>query len=354
MKRLCFFLFVGIIGLSFTGCHSDGDSEEKPNNDSPRIKNYSSVTSPSSSNSYTLGANVPFEITAEQKIDSVTLDYRGVKQTFNSGSFSWAATNARTGSQRLKLMVHLESGPETHYLRIRFLSDVTPETYTYEVVNTFPHNTSFYTQGLFFKQDTLFESTGSRGESRLAKVNLTTGESYKTINLESRYFGEGSTFWGDKIIYLTWTSQVGFVYDFNLNQTGTFQYAHEGWGISTLGDTLVVSDGTEVIHFLNPHDYSEFDKLEVYDHEGKVVELNELEVIDGLIYANVYTTEKVVAIDPKTGKVLKEIDLSGLLSPAETSGTDVLNGIAYHRESQKIYVTGKLWPKLFEVEFIPN
>ena len=155
---------------------------------------------------------------------------------------------------------------------------------------------------------------------------------------------------------LTYTSNIGFIYDKNLKQTGTFNYSHQGWGITTYGDTLIVSDGSEVLHFLDPRDLSELGRLEVYNDQGPVKFINELEIIDDILYANIYPTDLIVAIDPKTGKVLKNIDMKGLLSQDELSKLDevneVLNGIAYNRHTRKTYVTGKHWPTLFEVAFI--
>lgn len=339
--------------LTLANCHNEADSGDKSETETPRIKNYSKLTSPKRSAAFKIGDPVPFEVASEKVVDSVTVEYRNESTTYPESSFAWTSSQARTGNQRLKLTVYLEGTTETHYPRLKFLSDVTPEAYTYQVVESYPHSTDAYTQGLFFKADTLFESTGSRGKSRLMKVNHRNGEIYKSINLESQYFGEGSTYWKDRIYMLTWTSQIGFIFDTNLNQTGTFRFAFaEGWGMATFGDTLIISDGTEKLHFLNPNDLSEFDQLEVYDHEDRVVNLNELEVIDDLIYANVYQEERIVVIDPNTGKIIQEIDLSGLLTQSESSEADVLNGIAYNPKDGKVYVTGKLWPRLFQVSFV--
>lgn len=342
------------------GCDKGKESEEGKTG-TPRIKKSSRLVSPKTNAEYVLGDTIQFSIESEKGIDSIKLEYEGTEVTYTTPDFEWYSKNAKTGVQKLRVMAFSEGEAETHYPRIKFLSDVVPEQYTYKIIRTFPHDRSAYTQGLFFKEDTLYESTGPyleyngpKVQSRIRKVNINTGETYESTPIEAEYFGEGSTYWQDNIYMLTWTSQIGFIFDENLNKTGTFRYTHEGWGITTKGDTLIVSDGTETLHLINPRDFSEFGKLEVYTNQGKVPNLNELEIIDGLLYANVYQEKLIAVIDPNSGKVLREIDMRGLLSDEESKNTDVLNGIAHNPLSEKTYVTGKLWPKLFEVEFIPK
>ncbi len=349
--------FLVLITLFVLTCCNDG--REKPNetkNKSPRIPRNTSVLSPSPNKMLTIGETVEFKISSKKEIDSILFDDDHKEIIFKTDSFSWESENAVTGEKRFKVTVFFNGKSESHFPRVRFLSDVTPETLSYRVIEKFPHDTEAYTQGLFFLDDMLYESTGRKGRSSIRKVNLKTGEKIKQVNIDSDYFGEGSTVWEDKIIMLTYRSNVGFVYDTDLNETGKFNYDHEGWGATTLGDTLIISDGTEVLHLLDPRDYSEIGKLEVYNDEGPVKSLNELEVIEGLIYANIYTEDNIAVIDPQTGKVLQIIDLSGLLSDSEKSGLDevneVLNGIAYHKSSGNIYVTGKDWPFLFQVQFL--
>ncbi|RED99438.1 glutaminyl-peptide cyclotransferase [Marinoscillum furvescens] len=346
----------GIIALlslcCLFGCDKDkGESSEQAK--TPRIKKKSRLLTPKSNTKFVLGESISFELKSDLTIDSVLLD-DGVKTTrYDELAFEWLSKDMGTGKQRLRLDVYGEGQKETHYARLTFLSDVAPIKYTYEIVKELNHDPTAYTQGLFFSGDTLFESTGREGQSRLIKKRL-DGKEYKSVNLPSEYFGEGSTEWEDKIIMLTWTGNTGFVFDRSLKQTGTFHYSHEGWGITTYGDTLIVSDGSEVLHLLDPRDFSEIGKLEVYDHKRKVNRLNELEMINGLLYANIYLEEEIVAIDPATGKVVQRIDMSGISSKLNTRDVDVLNGIAYKANSDQLFVTGKLWPKLFEVKFIPT
>ncbi len=349
--------FLILVALFINSSCSDGrERSNQANTESPRIVRKTNILSPSPDQIYTVGEPVEFSIASDREIDSVLFDDDKKEIVYDTLSFRWNSSDAKTGRKRFKVIVFFDGKSETHFPRIRLHSDITPETLNYRVVKKYPHDPEAYTQGLFFLDDILFESTGRTGRSSIRKVRLTSGEKIKQVNIDSQYFGEGSTYWEDKVIMLTYRSNVGFVFDRDLNQTGTFRYDHEGWGITTYGDTLIVSDGSEVLHLLDPRDFSEIGKLEVYDHEGPIKSLNELEHIEGLIYANVYTEDIVVVIDPHSGKVLQKIDLSGLLTDQEKRNldevNDVLNGIAYHKASGKIYVTGKNWPSLFEVEFI--
>lgn len=311
------------------------------------------LVSPKTNQKLRLGEPVTFEIASEEEIDSILVESNGNLRVYYQNSFTWEADEMKTGKQKIRMTVYFGEQSESHYPRFTFLSDVPPQPYTYRVVKAYPHNKEAYTQGLFFKDDVLYESTGQKGKSWLGKVDLQTGKAYEKVNINAEYFGEGSTFWQDKIIMLTWTSGTGFVFDESLKQTGTFTYGSEGWGITTFGDKLIMSDGTERLHFLDPRDFSEVGSLEVYDDQGPVKQLNELEMIEGALYANVYGEEHILAIDPNSGKVLKKIDMRGLLGTDSNQGEDVLNGIAYHPQTRKIYVTGKWWPRLFEVQFVP-
>lgn len=352
--RLTFLLLI-----PFFAQISCNDGKEKPNkttNDSPRIPRITSILNPSPNQLFTIGGEINFNISSKKPIDSILFDADKKEIMYKENTFSWSSSPANTGEKKFKIQVFFGDKSETHYPRIRLLSDIKPEQLSYRIIKKYPHDPEAYTQGLFFKEGMLYESTGQTGRSTIRKVNLASGKPIRQVNIDSKYFGEGSTSWEDKIIMLTYRSNIGFVFDSNLNQTGTFNYAHEGWGITTFGDTLIVSDGTETLHLLDPRDFSEIGKLQVYNHEGPVEALNELECIEGLVYANIYTEDDIAVIDPKSGKVVKMIDMSGLLTETEKQGldevNDVLNGIAYDEKSGKIYVTGKDWPTLFEVEFI--
>lgn len=328
-----------------------GEKHGRQSSESPRIKNFSKIELPVSNQEIVMGQPVGFEISSTQDVDSITLDFEDEVLTFKQLTFNWGPKTAKTGKQNVKIRVFSGNQSETHYARIIVLSDITPTPMTYELIAEYPHRESAFTQGLFFIGDTLVESTGQKGASTLSKLNLSSSEVYSSTPLDNRYFGEGSTIWNNKIFYLTWTSQVGFTYDRNLKKTGQFNYTHEGWGMTTMGDTLVVSDGTETIHFLDPRDLSEIGSLEVYDHESKIDSINELEFFNGLIYANIWMKNIIITIDPKTGRVMDVIDMSGLEDQFQSNSADVLNGIAYRSNTDQIFVTGKNWPKLFEVKF---
>lgn len=227
--------------------------------------------------------------------------------------------------------------------------------YGYEVVRTLPHDPRAFTQGLVFRNGGLLESTGLHGASTLREVELLTGKVLKQVAVPRQYFAEGLAVIGDRAYQLTWQSQKGFIYDADTFQArGEFAYAGEGWGLATDGKVLILSDGTHRIRFLDPVTFAVVRTIEVAA-EGKPVDrLNELEFIRGEIFANVWQTERVVRIDPATGNVRGEIDFSGLLTPAERAAVDVLNGIAYDAAGDRLWVTGKNWPKLFEVRLKPK
>ena len=234
-------------------------------------------------------------------------------------------------------------------------SNVVP-VYTYKVIHTYPHDHDAFTQGLVFDNGVIYESTGLYGRSSLRKVELDTGKILQIRDLPEQYFGEGITIFGDRIIQLTWQSEVGFIYDKqDFSQLGEFNYDTEGWGVTSDGQRLIVSDGTSTLHLLDPDSLEETKWIEVYDLDGPVSRLNELEYVKGEIYANIWQTNRIARINPTTGRVNGWIDLEGLLSPQDlVNPVDVLNGVAYDSKHGRLFVTGKLWPKLFEIELIPK
>jgi glutamine cyclotransferase len=229
----------------------------------------------------------------------------------------------------------------------------TPEIYyTYKIVKAYPHDPSAYTQGLIFSDNYLFEGTGQYGQSTLRKVKLSSGEIMQVYNLPNEVFGEGIATFNDKIIQITWQEQVAFIFDKTsfrlLNKL--YYPMKEGWGITFDGTYLIMSDGSANLYFLDKDYFTEVSRLEVCDNHGPVQRLNELEYIEGEVWANVYTTDTIVRINPKTGVITGKIDMSGLLKPEDrTSNVNVLNGIAYNSLTKQIFVTGKNWPKLFEI-----
>ena len=227
-----------------------------------------------------------------------------------------------------------------------------PATQSYRVVNSYPHDPQAFTQGLVIDDGVLYEGTGLEGRSTLRTVNLESGAVLKRYDLPATVFGEGITVLGDRIFQLTWQSGIGYVYrksDFSLLQT--WNYAHEGWGITDDDTRLIVSDGTATIRFLDPATLQTTSQITASDDRGLVTNLNELEYIRGEIYANIWQTDRIARIDPASGKVLGWLDLSGLLPTEDRQQqVDVLNGIAYDAANDRLFVTGKWWPKLFEIE----
>lgn len=227
----------------------------------------------------------------------------------------------------------------------------TPAPEDYEVVRTLPHDTGAYTQGLLYVGGRLYESTGEYGRSDVRVTDLATGAVLALTQLSGDRFGEGLAMLGDRLYQLTWKSEIGYVYDAaTLARVDSFAYEGEGWGLTTDGTSLIMSDGTATLRFLDPEDYSVTREVGVSDDGAALTQINELEYIDGMLYANVYQSDWIVEIDPETGAVERWIDLSGLLpSNRRTARTDVLNGIATADSTGHLLVTGKLWPSVFEI-----
>ena len=224
----------------------------------------------------------------------------------------------------------------------------------YKVIATYPHDPSAYTQGLIYRGGVLFESTGLNGQSSLRRVRLETGEVLQRIPIDQKYFAEGLAAVGDTLVQLTWQSGVAFVYDLkSFGLLRTFKYTGEGWGLVHDGARLVMSDGTSSLRFIDPATFRETGRVKVTDGGAPVSQLNELEIVKGEVLANIYQTDDIVTIAPATGRVTARISLRGLLTAADRARpVDVLNGIAYDAARDRLFVTGKLWPKLFEIQIV--
>lgn len=223
----------------------------------------------------------------------------------------------------------------------------------YDVVRSFPHDPEAFTQGLIYRDGFLFESTGLNGRSSLRKVRLETGEVVQSTRLDTRYFAEGLTDWHNRLVQLTYTTNVAFVYDLrSFALENTFTYSGEGWGLTHDDRRLIMSDGTARLRFLDPETYRETGSITVTAEGRPLDQLNELEMVKGQVYANVWQTNRIAIIQPASGQVTGWIDLTGLL-PAGSAGHDVLNGIAYDAARDRLFVTGKLWPRLFEIRLRP-
>lgn len=236
-------------------------------------------------------------------------------------------------------------------LPINFSSAEIP-VYQAEIVQQYPHDPNAFTQGLVFADGKLYEGTGQRGQSALRLLDLETGELLQSNNMERRYFGEGITILGDKIYQLTWVSNVGFVYDKDsFTQLSSFYVPGEGWGITHNNEYLIVSDGSSYLRFFDTESLSEVKRIQVTDELGAVGNINELEYINGEIWGNIWYQDYIVRIDPNTGEVNSRVDLTGLYT-ARRNRDAVLNGIAWDADNARLFVTGKLWPNLYEIKVL--
>ncbi len=228
-------------------------------------------------------------------------------------------------------------------------------TDSYRIVHVYPHDPKAFTQGLVYRDGHLYESTGLNGKSSIRMTDLSTGQVLQRYDLPAEYFGEGLTTWGTNLVQLTWKSETGFVYDrFSFALRHTFHYRGEGWGLTHDEKALILSDGTSVLRFLDPRSFRETKRISVKDENGYPLKnLNELEYIHGEIYANVWQTDRIVRISPRSGRVLGWIDLGGLIDKHQLANADaVLNGIAYDSKEDRLFLTGKWWPSLFEIKVI--
>ena len=288
-----------------------------------------------------------------QTIDSIVfkLDNKKIGESSSLIDF-------KLGKQTIEAVVYFNNEHQSVFQNIIILNNETPKIFTYKIINEYPHDITSYTQGLEFYNDTLYESTGQYKESKLRKVDYKTGSILKNINLADDYFGEGLTILNNKIYQLTWQKGIGFIYDINsFEKTNSFKYgkSKEGWGLCNDNNVIYKSDGSEDIWILNPETLVEQEYIQVYTNKGPIKEINELEWINGKIYANRYQKDGVAIINPKNGAVIGVIDFSPLKKLVKQhQGLDVLNGIAYNPKTKTVFVTGKRWDKLFEIEIIEN
>jgi len=228
--------------------------------------------------------------------------------------------------------------------------------FRFKIVRIFPHDPTAFTQGLAYRDGFLYEGTGLKGRSSLRKVRLETGETVQRVDLPPEFFGEGIALLKNEVIQLTWQSQIGFVYDVkDFRLLRRFSYSGEGWGLTTNGHEIFVSDGTSAIRVLDAVTFAEKRRFTVYDGRAPIDQLNELEFVEGQIFANLWQTDRIARISPQSGQVVGWIDLKGLLSPIYRLGSDaVLNGTAYDSNRKRLFVTGKLWPSVFEIRLVPK
>lgn len=291
-------------------------------------------------------------------IDSVVYFSNGERLASVKGNekFSLDLNGKKLGYHQLKALVYFENDTVSTKTRIEVASGVVPKLLKYTVVNTYPHDVNAFIEGYEFYGDTLVESTGLKGKSYFAKVDYKTGKSFKKVDLDAQYFGEGITIINDKVYQLTWENQEGFVYDAKtMKKIKSFTYDKpvEGWGMTNDGKVIYHSDGTEKIWTLDPETFKLTDYINVYTNDSKIKSVNELEWINGKIYGNIWQKDAIAVINPTTGAVEAVLDLSALRAQVTNKEAEVLNGIAYRKSTNTIFVTGKNWNKTFEIKVTP-
>ena len=358
LKTLLFLCFIPVLSCTNNGSHKQGAEKETGNVPVPAKKAFD-IDAPMNSARFGLGVDVPIRIKARAEgegYDSLQLFVNGSYLTSTRDkelALQWNSKKAQLGRNYLRALAW-KGGKNTGSGNSSFilLSDLVPKILNFKLIKTYPHDTHAYTQGLYYENGILYESTGQYGESSLRKEALNTGEVLQSVNLPKDIFGEGLAVYGNDLIQITWKSQVGFVYDKKTFQqiNKVYYQDKEGWGITYNGKELIMSDGTEELSFYDTQYFTEQHAVQVYDNTGPVNYLNELEYIKGEVYANIYGQTRIAVIDPLTGKVKAYLDLASLVPDGYQNDNDrVLNGIAWNPATGHLYVTGKYWPSLFEI-----
>lgn len=331
------------------------DSETEQN----IVFNGKKIISPSNGSEYTIGDTIVIETQNPDsiKLDSIILYLDAEKiQSFNKNknNFSVQTLGLNTGKHIIGIESFYNGKSDKTDVSLFFKSDIVPIQYKAKIINTYPHSTKSYTQGLLFDNGQLYEGTGQWGESALKKIELETGKIIDEYLLPTKVFGEGIVSFEEEFIQITWKSRTAYVINKkDLSLIKSFNYDTDGWGITNYGDNLIMSDGTHKLYIIEPKTFSVIKQIEIFDNKNAVINLNELEYIDGKIYANIYLSNNIVIINVETGKVEGNIDLKDIVPQKYINENDnVLNGIAYNPENKKLYITGKRWDKLFEIELV--
>lgn len=346
-KRLALFALL----LSILSCGNGKDLAKK-----------FKLTTNADKNAIVNGSDLSITLTPKNgaTIDSVvyTLDNKRLGSVTDFKAFTKKVELKKLGKKTLVAKLYADGNTDEISEELSVLNTVAPKVYKYEIVNTYPHDVSSYTQGLEFKDGILYESAGQYGESSLMQTNFETGEIIKNIDLEDKFFAEGLTIINNKLFQLTWRENVGFVYNpETLEKTDSFTYneSKEGWGLCNDGNVIYKSDGTSKIWTLDPETLAETDYIEITDNKKVRREFNELEWVNGKIYANTYQYDSIAIIDPESGAIEAVIDLRSLKNKVQNDldkDNEVLNGIAYKADEDRLFVTGKHWNKLFEIKII--
>ena len=356
MKRTAFpLVFLFCLFVTFFSCSNNSNKSRKP---------VSSITLLPNKKSYIIGDKVSVNVETKLKngqIQSIKLYYNNMLLK-ESKDLNFTVNDIKIselGNSVFRVeATKTDSLKNTRSQAIKTVSNIEAKIYNYKVVKNYPHITTSFTQGLEWHDGYLFEGTGLQKQSHIYKTNLQTGNPVQSYKMPDKYFGEGITILNNKIYQLTYHSQKGFVYnlsDFAL--VDSFQFvSKEGWGLTNDGTNLIMSDGTHVLTWINPDDYSVVKKIQVANNRDVIGYLNELEYIDGIIYANIYTTEVLVQIEAESGKVLAEINCKGIMNMYKTADDtiDYMNGIAYDKSGERLFVTGKYWPRVLEIKLVPS
>jgi glutaminyl-peptide cyclotransferase len=342
-------LYLFILCFLLISCGSNSD---KKNSDF-------SLSLSNSKAEYQLGETIEVVVNnlKNREIDSTRFFFQNeIQENKFANKLELSLKDKKLGNHQIQAMIFSEGETDTVHIMVKILNNTAPTLYTYNIINTYPHDKEAYTQGLEFFKDTLYESTGQYGSSSLRKTNFETGEVLAKVDLANKYFGEGLSILNNKIFQLSWNEGEGIIYDLkDLKRTGTFAYnqSKEGWGLTNDGNQFYKSDGTEKIWILNGSTLAEESYIQPTTNKTISTQLNELEWVEGKIYANTYQYDSVAIIDPKTGAIEGVVNFKGLRDKVtQHDKLDVLNGIAYNPKTKKLYVTGKNWDKLFEVEII--
>lgn len=348
--------------INLNSCRETNSSSTDSFNSAANKKKGSiaAIKSPARNEVFVCGDTIEIKLSIKKKnivIDSIRYFANNTfiqTKTSDFVSMQWNSENAKVGQNIIKTVIfYNDSLRKSNSVSFILLSDIIPKTFNYKVVNKFPHDENAYTQGLVYDDGYIYEGTGRQGQSSLRKVDIKSGIPVEKLNLDKHIFGEGIVIIDDKIYQITYKTQVGFIYDKNtLDLIRKFDYhIREGWGLATDGEKIFMSDGSSNIYIIDYEYFSQIGQIEVFDNKGIVSNLNELEFIKGKIFANIYGDTRIVIIDPHTGKVTGELDLQKLMPAGSRDNMDkVLNGIAFNNDNSHLYITGKNWPVLYEIE----
>lgn len=357
-KNILLLLFIGLLPLFFHSCQEEIKPKKKIKSTSSKID----FSEPKAGSEFVYGDSILFVINlknTEKIAKKVSLYINGELIYEEKGDqlrYNYSTADGSGGQVKVKGMIFFSDGTSSsRRIGLKIKSERAPDKMTYQLINTFPHDASSYTQGLVYdsKEDLLFEGTGNYTESRLLKTKIGDEIATHFIDIPGKYFGEGITLLNDTVYQLTYKNKLGFYYDREFNLLGEFMYPTEGWGLTHDGTSLIMSDGSSNLYYLNPRSFEIEKSVQVFNDKGQVYNINELEYVDGIIYANIYRTDFIAKIDARSGMLLALINMEGLLDRNNVKGKiDVLNGIAFNPSFQSYYITGKWWPSLFEVRFV--